>query len=262
MTQENKKVPTVEEVNAAREFSIAHLKSLTEEHLAEIVYVMTDENHVKPAGITDLEFCLSLVMKMTDEEVVAYEAEVKENIAENEADAEQAQPKQEEKKPWTEIATPWATRVIKKISSLNKPIYISYLKLEEMREKDLEERARITAAIKALEEDEKVWEEKHKPFIMKVKGWDDTAPGTPAEAAARMALGTQKGVAAVTHWSGEQLVKLGNAMKRNSQATGKVVASPLFGIAHLISKKPKAPVAAKPKATEPAKPVATEPAQA
>lgn len=235
---------------AAMTFAIAHIKSLTEEHLAEIVNVMTDENTVKPDGVSNLEFCLSLVMKMTDEEIVNYTDLVKENLAELEAEqkAQAEQAPAEKELPWDKIAAPWSVRAINKLCSLNKPLYISYLKLEEMREVDAATKVRISKTIAILEADDKAWEDKHKPFIMKVKNWDNTAPGTPGEAAAKMALSTQKGVAATVNWTGEQLIKLGNAMKRNSQATGKVVASPLFGIAHLLSKSPKAPKAAAPTA--------------
>ncbi|MNQ33158.1 hypothetical protein D3C85_465810 [compost metagenome] len=230
---------------AAMTFAIAHIKSLTEEHLAEIVNVMTDENTVKPDGVSNQEFCLSLVMKMSDEEIVRYTDIVKENLAELEAE----QAPVEKELPWDKVTAPWSVRAINKLCSLNKPLYISYLKLEEMREVDAATKVRISKTISLLETDEKAWEERHKPFIMKVKNWDDTAPGTPGEAAAKMALSTQKGVAATVNWTGEQLIKLGNAMKRNSQVTGKVVASPLFGIAHLLSKSPKAPKADKSAAT-------------
>lgn len=132
----------------------------------------------------------------------------------------------------------WYTDAVDRMRVLNKTHFTMQLKHERIQATDAAIKDAITARINALEKDDAYWANTAIYQIMSLKKWDDSKPGVVGDALYTAGGATQVGVSKSTAWLGKQLIKAGTSMVENADTVGKVVASPLTGMARLFAKKP------------------------
>lgn len=145
---------------------------------------------------------------------------------------------EEEEKVDTTSAPEWLKRAMTRLNILSKNAFVGFLVAEKIRAVDADTKAEVQKLIDELLANDDRWTKKTKPFIIAFKGWDDEEVNKAAEKAFEISLMTRQKTAAATEWVGDAIIKAGKTVKDNADNVGKVVASPVQGAAHLLSRKP------------------------